>query len=201
MGQKINPICFRLSINKNWKSSWCSNKKNFSKFLKIDILIRSYIKNNLDKYLINDIIIEHYNNKILTKIFTCSQKLFKKNNIEKLESNINKNIFINKKIFLIKIKSSKLNAQYIANSISLKLKKRILFRKIMKKYILKLNNNIKGIKIMLSGRLNGIEIARKEWYSLGKVPLHKLSANIDYGFSEAKTNYGIISSKVWIYKK
>lgn len=206
MGQKINPVCFRLAIKKQWYSVWYAKKNQFSLFLLEDIKIRSYIKKNYKDIFIKNIFIKRNSKKDIKIIIYTSKPgyLIGKGGdcIELLRKKIKK--FIGLKVCLVieEIKNPELEPQLIAESIAKQLEKRVMFRRTMKRAIQNAKRfNVYGIKIMLSGRLNGIEIARKEWYCEGRVPLHTISSNIDYGFCEAKTSYGIIGIKVWLCKE
>ncbi|WP_339045075.1 30S ribosomal protein S3 [Candidatus Zinderia endosymbiont of Aphrophora alni] len=205
MGQKINPVCLRLALNKKWRSSWFADKKFFSLFLIEDLKIRFYIKKIFHNASINNIFIERNSKKIIKIIIYTSRPgiLIGKGGegIELLKKKINR--LSNSQIYIIieEVLNPELEPQLISQIISQQLEKRVMFRRAMKRAIQNaVRLGVYGIKIMLSGRLNGIEIARKEWYCEGRLPLHTLSANIDYGFSEAKTSFGIIGVKVWVCK-
>ena len=205
MGQKINPIGFRLGVNKGWDSVWFAKKKDFGKFLIEDFKIRKYIKKNIINSGVSDVIIERSGKKLIVSIHTSRPGFVigkKGADIEKIKSNVLK---ISKEsevsVNIKEIKKPELNAYLIAENIATQLIKRIAFRRAMKRGMQSATRlGALGIKIMISGRLNGNEIARTEWERDGSIPSHTLRANIDYGTAEALTTYGIIGIKVWVYK-
>ena len=203
MGQKINPIGLRLGINRGWDSTWFAKKKDFGKFLIEDFKIRNFIKKNITNSGVSEIIIERSSKKCTVSIHTSRpgfvigkkvQILKKLKNIMKItDSTVNVNIK--------EIKKPELNSNLVAENIAQQLVKRVAYRRAMKRAMQSaMRLNAKGIKVMLSGRLAGNEIARTEWLREGSIPSHTLRADIDYGFAEALTTYGIIGVKVWIYK-
>ena len=205
MGQKINPIGFRLGVNRGWDSVWFAKKKDFGKFLIEDFKIRKYIKKNIVNSGVSDIIIERSGKKLIVSIHTSRPGFVigkKGADIEKIKSNVLKiskdsEVSVNIK----EIKKPELNAYLIAENIATQLIKRIAFRRAMKRGMQSASRlGALGIKVMVSGRLNGTEIARTEWERDGSIPSHTLRANIDYGTAEALTTYGIIGIKVWVYK-
>jgi len=205
MGQKINPIGFRLGVNRGWDSVWFAKKKEFGKYLIEDFKIRQYIKKNILNSGVSDIIIERSGKKLIVSIHTSRPGFVigkKGADIEKIKSNILKiskdsEVAVNIK----EIKKPELNAYLIAENIATQLIKRIAFRRAMKRGMQSASRlGALGIKVMVSGRLNGTEIARTEWERDGSIPSHTLRANIDYGTAEALTTYGIIGIKVWVYK-
>jgi small subunit ribosomal protein S3 len=205
MGQKINPIGFRLGVNRGWDSVWFAKKKEFGKFLIEDFKIRKYIKKNIVNSGVSDIIIERSGKKLIVSIHTSRPGFVigkKGADIEKIKKNILKISKDNEISVNIKeIKKPELNAYLIAENIATQLVKRIAFRRAMKRGMQSASRlGALGIKVMVSGRLNGTEIARTEWERDGSIPAHTLRANIDYGTAEALTTYGIIGIKVWIYK-
>jgi small subunit ribosomal protein S3 len=205
MGQKINPIGFRLGVNRGWDSVWFAKKKDFGKFLIEDFKIRKYIKKNIVNSGVSDIIIERSGKKLIVSIHTSRPGFVigkKGADIEKIKSNVLK---ISKEsevsVNIKEIKKPELNAYLIAENIATQLIKRIAFRRAMKRGMQSASRlGALGIKVMVSGRLNGTEIARTEWERDGSIPSHTLRANIDYGTAEALTTYGIIGIKVWVYK-
>ena len=205
MGQKINPIGFRLGVNKGWDSVWFAKKKDFGKFLIEDFKIRKYIKKNIINSGVSDVIIERSGKKLIVSIHTSRPGFVigkKGADIEKIKSNVLK---ISKEsevsVNIKEIKKPELNAYLIAENIATQLIKRIAFRRAMKRGMQSASRlGALGIKVMVSGRLNGTEIARTEWERDGSIPSHTLRANIDYGTAEALTTYGIIGIKIWIYK-
>ena len=205
MGQKINPIGFRLGVNRGWDSVWFAKKKDFGKFLIEDFKIRKYIKTNIVNSGVSDIIIERSGKKLIVSIHTSRPGFVigkKGADIEKIKKNVLKISKDNEVSINIKeIKKPELNAYLIAENIGTQLIKRIAFRRAMKRGMQSASRlGALGIKVMVSGRLNGTEIARTEWERDGSIPAHTLRANIDYGTAEALTTYGIIGIKVWVYK-
>ena len=205
MGQKINPIGFRLGVNRGWDSVWFAKKKEFGKFLIEDFKIRKYIKKNIVNSGVSDIIIERSGKKLIVSIHTSRPGFVigkKGADIEKIKKNV---LQISKEcevsVNIKEIKKPELNAYLIAENIATQLIKRIAFRRAMKRGMQSASRlGALGIKVMVSGRLNGTEIARTEWERDGSIPAHTLRAEIDYGVAEALTTYGIIGVKVWIYK-
>lgn len=204
MGQKINPTGFRLSVLKNWSSKWFARGRNFSKLLNEDIKVREYLRKKLSHASVGEVIIERPSKN--ARITICSARpgvvIGKKGeDIEILRKQLEKMIHIPVHINIEEIRKPEIDAQLIADNIAQQLEKRIMFRRAMKRAIQNaMRLGAQGIKIMSSGRLNGIEIARTEWYREGRVPLHTLRAEVDYATSEAKTTYGIIGVKVWVFK-
>ena len=204
MGQKVSPHGLRVGIIKDWSSTWYANKKDFANNLVEDHKIREYLKNLLKPAGINKLDISRKGNKILVDIYTAKPGMIIGKGgaqIEELRKKINKLIGKEVSLNIVEIKDVDLAAQLVAENIALQLEKRISFRKAMKQAMQKtMKAGAKGIKTAVSGRLGGAEIARTEHYSEGTIPLQTLRADIDYGFAEAKTTYGIIGVKVWIYK-
>ena len=204
MGQKINPIGFRLGINRGWDSVWFAKKKDFGKYLIEDFKIRQYIKKNILNSGVSEIIIERSAKKIIVSIHTSRPGFVigkKGADIEKIKKNIKKITDSEITLNIKEIKKPELNASLAADNIAQQLVKRIAYRRAMKRAMQSaMRLNAKGIKVMVSGRLAGNEIARTEWLREGSIPSHTLRANIDYGVAEALTTYGIIGIKVWIYK-
>lgn len=204
MGQKINPTGFRLSVLKNWSSRWYTNTKKFSEFLNEDISVRQYLQKKLAHASVGSIIIERPAKNAKITIHTSRPGVVigkKGEDIEILRRNVEKLMNVPVHINIEEIRKPEIDAQLIAASITQQLEKRIMFRRAMKRAIQNaMRLGAQGIKIMSSGRLNGIEIARTEWYREGRVPLHTLRAEVDYGTSEARTTYGIIGVKVWVFK-
>ena len=204
MGQKVNPIGFRLGINRSWDSIWYAKKNDYGKFLIEDYKIRQYIRKNIINSGVSEIIIERSSKKCSVSIHTSRPGFVigkKGADIEKIKSKISKitdsEVFVNIK----EIKKPELNAYLVAENIAQQLVKRIAYRRAMKRAMQStMRLGAKGIKVCVSGRLAGNEIARSEWLREGSVPLHTLRANLDYSESEALTTYGIIGVKVWIYK-
>ena len=204
MGQKINPIGFRLGVNRSWDSIWYAKKNDYGKFLIEDYKIRQYIRKNIINSGVSEIIIERSSKKCSVSIHTSRPGFVigkKGADIEKIKSKISKitdsEVYVNIK----EIKKPELNAYLVAENIAQQLVKRISYRRAMKRAMQStLRLGAKGIKVCVSGRLAGNEIARSEWLREGSIPLHTLRANLDYSESEALTTYGIIGVKVWIYK-
>jgi small subunit ribosomal protein S3 len=205
MGQKIHPIGFRLSVQKNWTSKWYSNSKHFSELLLKDIEVRDYLKKKLAGAGVSKIVIERPAKNAKITIYTARPGVVigkKGEDIESLRSELKKRMGLpDVGLNIEEVRKPEVDAQLIADSITQQLEKRIMFRRAMKRAMQNaMRLGAQGIKIMSSGRLNGIEIARTEWYREGRVPLHTLRAEIDYGTSEALTTYGLIGVKVWVYK-
>ncbi len=204
MGQKVNPIGFRLGINRSWDSIWYAKKNDYSKFLIEDYKIRQYIRKNIINSGVSEIIIERSSKKCSVSIHTSRPGFVigkKGADIEKIKNKISKitdsEVYVNIK----EIKKPELNAYLVAENIAQQLVKRIAYRRAMKRAMQStMRLGAKGIKVCVSGRLAGNEIARTEWLREGSIPLHTLRANLDYSESEALTTYGIIGVKVWIYK-
>ena len=204
MGQKINPIGLRLGINRGWDSTWYAKKKDFGKYLIEDFKMREYIKKNIINSGVSEIIIERSSKKCTVSIHTSRPGFVigkKGYEIEKIKKSLMKITDSEVTVNIKEIKKPELNANLVAENIAQQLVKRIAYRRAMKRAMQSaMRLNAKGIKVMVSGRLAGNEIARTEWLREGSIPSHTLRANIDYGFSEALTTYGIIGIKVWIYK-
>ena len=203
MGQKVNPIGFRLGIIKTWDSRWYA-KADFAKLLHEDIKLKEFLKKRLYNSGVSKIEIERAANKAKINIFTARPGLIigkKGSEVETLKKELAKltdnEIYLN----IQEVRKPELDAQLVAENVALQLERRIAFRRAMKKSVTSaLKFGAKGIKITCSGRLGGAEMSRTEWYREGRVPLHTLRADIDYGFSEAKTTYGLIGVKVLIFK-
>ncbi len=204
MGQKIHPTGFRLAVTRNWSSRWYAGNGNFASMLGEDIKVREYLKKKLKNASVSRITIERPAKNARITIFSSRPGVVigkKGEDIELLKTELAKIMGVPVHVNIEEVRKPEIDAQLIADSISQQLEKRIMFRRAMKRAMQNaMRLGAKGIKIMSSGRLNGIEIARKEWYREGRVPLHTLRADIDYGFSEASTTYGIIGVKVWVYK-
>ena len=204
MGQKVNPIGLRLGVNRGWDSIWFAKKKDFGKYLIEDFKIRQYIKKSIVNSGVSEIIIERSSKKCTVSIHTSRPGFVigkKGADIEKIKKNISKITNNEAAVNIKEIKKPELNANLVAENIAQQLVKRIAYRRAMKRAMQSaMRLNAKGIKVMVSGRLAGNEIARTEWLREGSIPLHTLRANVDYGEAEALTTYGIIGVKVWIYK-
>ena len=205
MGQKINPIGFRLAVNRNWSSKWYANSRNFAPMLAEDIKVRAFLKKKLAHASVGRVLIERPAKDARITIFSARPGVVigkKGEEIEALKAELRRIMGVQQvHVNIEEIRKPEIDAQLIADSIAQQLEKRIMFRRAMKRAMQNaMRLGAQGIKIMSSGRLNGIEIARTEWYREGRVPLHTLRADIDYGLGEAKTSYGVIGIKVWVYK-
>src|SRR5256885_15304508 len=205
MGQKINPIGFRLAVNRNWSSRWYANNKSFAPMLAEDIKVREFLKKKLAHASVGRVLIERPAKDARITIFSARPGVVigkKGEEIEALKAELRRIMGVQQvHVNIEEIRKPEIDAQLIADSIAQQLEKRIMFRRAMKRAMQNaMRLGAQGIKIMSSGRLNGIEIARCEWYREGRVPLHTLKADIDYGFSEAKTTYGVIGVKCWVYR-
>jgi small subunit ribosomal protein S3 len=204
MGQKIHPTGFRLALNKNWASRWYANNKNFSGMLLEDVGVRDFLKEKLGHAAVSRVVIERPAKNARITIFSARPGVVigkKGEDIESLKGQLQKMLGVPVHVNIEEVRKPELDAQLIADSIAQQLQKRIMFRRAMKRAITNaMRLGAQGIKIMSAGRLNGIEIARTEWYREGRVPLHTMRADIDYGFAEAKTTYGVIGIKVWVFK-
>ena len=204
MGQKINPTGFRLSVSRNWTSRWYANNNDFANMLKEDVEVRNYLKKKLKNASVSKVLIERPAKNARITIFSSRPGVVigkKGEDIEVLRKELQKRMGVPVHVNIEEIRKPEVDAQLIADSITQQLEKRIMFRRAMKRAMQSaMRLGAQGIKIMSSGRLNGAEIARREWYREGRVPLHTLKADIDYATSEAETTYGIIGVKVWVYK-
>ncbi|MCK4564659.1 MAG: 30S ribosomal protein S3 [Verrucomicrobia bacterium] len=205
MGQKVNPIGFRLALNKDWRSRWFADKRDFGKLLKEDIDIREMVAGRLKDAAVSDIYIERYANRIRVTIKTARPGLVigrKGEDIDKLREVLAKRTGKEIYIEIAEVKRPDADAQLVAENVAMQLERRVSHRRAMKRALqMAMDNGALGIKILVAGRLNGAEIARSESYKEGKIPLHTLRANIDYGTTEANTVAGIIGIKVWICKE
>jgi small subunit ribosomal protein S3 len=204
MGQKINPTGFRLPVSRNWTSRWYASGRDFSRTLGEDLKVREFLKKKLRSASVGRILIERPAKNARITIFSARPGVVigkKGEDIESLKAELQKMMGVPVHVNIEEIRKPEVDAQLIADSITQQLEKRIMFRRAMKRAMQNaMRLGAQGIKIMSSGRLNGAEIARTEWYREGRVPLHTLRADIDYGFSEANTTYGVIGVKVWVYK-
>jgi len=207
MGQKVHPTGFRLGIATDWTSKWYADRGQFADFLDEDLKIRDFLKKKLAQAAVSRIQISRPAKAIAVTIHTARPGIIigkKGEDIEKLRIEVAElvNIHINNvKINIEEIRKPELDAQLVAEGIASQLERRVMFRRAMRRSVTNaMRIGAEGIKINVSGRLNGAEIARNEWYREGRVPLHTLRADVDYGFAEALTTYGILGVKVWIYK-
>src|SRR5512141_1593581 len=204
MGQKIHPTGFRLAVTRNWSSRWYANTKNYGATLGEDIRVREYLKRKLSHASVAKVTIERPAKNARITIHSARPGVVigkKGEDIETLRADLRKMMGGEVGLNIEEIRKPEVDAQLVADSIAQQLEKRIMFRRAMKRAMQNaMRLGAQGIKIMCAGRLNGIEIARTEWYREGRVPLHTLRADIDYGLSEAKTTYGVIGIKVWVFK-
>lgn len=205
MGQKVNPIGLRIALNKNWRSRWYAGKKEFADLLQEDIRIREAVKARLKDAAISSVFIERYANRVRVTIRTARPGLVigrKGEDIEKLREQLSAKTKKEVYIEIDEVKSPDLDATLVAESIALQLERRVSFRRAMKRAIqMAMDTGAEGIKVLASGRLGGAELSRSESYKEGKVPLHTLRADIDYGVATARTIAGAVGIKVWICKK
>jgi small subunit ribosomal protein S3 len=204
MGHKVNPIGIRLGISKDWNSKWFAGKKHFADYLAADLRVREMLRKKLAAAGISKIRIERPANNARVTIHTARPGVVigkRGEDIEKLRKEISDLMGVPAHINVTEVRKPELDAQLVAESIAQQLERRIMFRRAMKRAV---GNAMRlgalGIKVNVAGRLNGAEIARSEWYREGRVPLHTLRADVDYGFAEAHTTYGVIGIKTWIYK-
>ena len=204
MGQKIHPTGFRLAVSRNWASRWCAGNKDFAGKLAEDLQVREFLKKRLKNASVGRVLIERPAKNARITIYSARPGVVigkKGEDIERLKVELTKMLGVPVHVNIEEIRKPEVDAQLIADSITQQLEKRIMFRRAMKRAMQNaMRLGAQGIKIMSAGRLNGAEIARTEWYREGRVPLHTLRADVDYGTSEAQTTYGIIGVKVWVYK-
>ncbi len=204
MGQKVHPTGIRLGITKDWTSKWYADSKNYGEYLNTDLKVRDYLQKKLAAASISRIQIERPASNARITIHSGRPGLVigkKGEDIERLRNTISKMMGVPVHINIEEIRKPELDATLVAQSIAQQLEKRIMFRRAMKRAVTNsMRLGAQGVKINVGGRLNGAEIARSEWYREGRVPLHTLRADIDYGVAEANTTYGIIGVKVWIFK-
>ena len=207
MGQKVHPTGFRLGIATDWTSKWYANTSDFADFLAEDLKIRNFLRKKLSQAAVSRIAISRPAKAVTVTIHSARPGIIigkKGEDIEKLRIEVASLVSVhlnNVKINIEEIRKPELDAQLVAEGIASQLERRVMFRRAMRRSVTSaMRIGAEGIKINVSGRLNGAEIARNEWYREGRVPLHTLRANVDYGFAEALTTYGILGVKVWIYK-
>lgn len=204
MGQKINPTGFRLPVTRDWTSRWYAEGRNFARTLGEDLKVRTFLQKKLRNASVSRILIERPAKNARITIYSARPGVVigkQGQDIEVLKNEVQKMMGVPVHVNIEEVRRPELDAQLIADSITQQLEKRVMFRRAMKRAMQNaMRLGAQGIKIMSAGRLNGAEIARTEWYREGRVPLHTLRANIDYGFSEANTTYGVIGVKVWVYK-
>lgn len=205
MGQKTNPVGFRLAVRRNWQSRWFARKKDFAKLLHEDQIIRNTLMEKLKQASVPRIFIERAGNRVRVKIFTARPGIVigkKGQEVENMKASLAE--LTGKEILLDiqEVKKPEIEAQLVAENVALQLERRVAFRRAIKKAVqMAMSLGVDGIKIQCSGRLGGADIARREWQRQGRIPLHTLRENIDYGFAEARTLWGKIGVKCWICKK
>ena len=204
MGQKVHPTSIRLGIVKDWTSTWYADSKKYADFLNLDLETRNFIKQRLKHASVSRIQIERPASNAVITIHTARPGIVigkKGEDIEKLRAEIAGRMGMPVHVNIEEVRKPEVEAQLVAESVAQQLERRIMFRRAMKRAVGNaMRLGAEGIKIMVAGRLNGAEIARTEWYREGRVPLHTLRADIDYGFTEANTTYGVIGVKVWVFK-
>ncbi|MFV1997699.1 MAG: 30S ribosomal protein S3 [Acidiferrobacterales bacterium] len=204
MGQKVSPIGMRLGIIRDWSAKWYANKKNYGDILISDLKLRDFLKKKLAHAAVSKVVIERPTQMLNVSIYTARPGIVigkKGEDIEKLRQELTRLAGQPVHLAVEEVRKPELDAQLVAESIAQQLEKRIMFRRAMKRAVTNaMRLRAGGIKVMVAGRLNGAEIARTEWYREGRVPLHTLRADIDYGVARANTTYGVIGIKVWIFK-
>ena len=204
MGQKVHPTGIRLGIVKDWTSKWYADSKNFANFLNEDLQVRDFIKKRLSRASVSRIQIERPASNAMITIHTARPGIVigkKGEDIDNLRAEVSRIMGIPVHISIEEIRKPEVDALLVAEGVAQQLERRIMFRRAMKRAVTNaMRLGAEGVKITVSGRLNGAEIARTEWYREGRVPLHTLRADIDYGFTEANTTYGVIGVKVWVFK-
>jgi small subunit ribosomal protein S3 len=203
MGQKVNPIGFRVGITRGWESVWYASDKNFGEQLREDIKLRRYVKARLKHAGVSRIVIERPADKIKVTVHTSRPGVVigkKGSEIDAVRRELVQQFGREVQVFIVEVRRPEAEAQLIAENVAFQLERRVAFRRAMKRAVQSaLRMGAKGVRINCAGRLGGAEIARTEWYREGRVPLHTLRADIDYGFAEAHTTYGIIGIKVWVF--
>jgi small subunit ribosomal protein S3 len=207
MGQKVNPVGIRLGITRDWTSKWYASKKQFPLLVHTDFRVREFLKKRLSDASVSRVLIERAAKKVNITIQTARPGIVigkKGEDIEKLRSETAKLLAMavsDVRLNISEIRKPELDSQLVAESIAQQIEKRVMFRRAMKRAVMStMRSGALGIKVRMSGRLNGSEIARTEWYREGRIPLHTFRADIDYGLAEARTTYGVIGIKVWIFK-
>jgi small subunit ribosomal protein S3 len=207
MGQKVNPLGIRLGITRDWSSKWFASKRQFPALVHTDFRVREFLKKKLSDASVSRILIERAAKRVNITIQTARPGIVigkKGEDIEKLRGDTARMLSMSLpdvRLNIAEIRKPELDAQLVAESISQQIEKRVMFRRAMKRAVMStMRSGALGIKVRMSGRLNGAEIARTEWYREGRIPLHTFRADIDYGLAEAHTTYGVIGIKVWIFK-
>jgi len=203
MGQKVNPVGFRVGITRGWESVWYASDKNFGDQLREDIKVRRYVKARLKHAGVSRIIIERPADKIKVTVHTSRPGVVigkKGAEIDAVRGELMRKFGREVQVFIVEVRRPEAEAQLVAENVAFQLERRVAFRRAMKRAVQSaLRMGAKGVRINCAGRLGGAEIARTEWYREGRVPLHTLRADVDYGFAEANTTYGIIGIKVWVF--
>jgi small subunit ribosomal protein S3 len=203
MGQKVHPTGLRIGIIEDWRSKWYEDK-NYAKWLHEDLALRAYAKKKLHSTGISRVEIERAATKVKVSVHTAKPGIIigkKGAGVEDLRNELQKLTDSNVLLNIVEVRKAELDGQLVAENVAQQMERRVSFRRAMKKAVsTTMRFGAKGIRINCAGRLGGAEMSRREWYLEGRVPLHTLRANIDYGFAEAKTTYGIIGVKVWIFK-
>jgi small subunit ribosomal protein S3 len=205
LGQKVNPIGMRISLDKNWRSRWFSPKREFGTLLVEDLKIRALVKKRLENAAVPEVLIERYANRVRINIYTARPGIVigrKGQDIETMRASIaemtGKEVYVE----IHEVRNPDTNAQLVAENIAVQMTRRVAFRRAMKRAIkTAMDMGVEGVKVRCAGRLGGAELSRAEWYKEGKTPLHTLRAKVEYGFAEAATSAGRIGVKVWICKK
>lgn len=204
MGQKVSPLVLRLGFIRNWNSRWFASTKDYPKFILQDYNIRKFIKKRFKQAAVSNVVIERLADKLKIRIFSARPGIIIGRHgadIERLREDLNSMVKQEIAIDIEEVKNPSWDAQLVAENIAFQQEKRVAFRRAVKRAMEQsMNSGVKGIRVSCSGRLNGAEMSRTEMYKQGKVPLQTLRADIDYGFAEALTTYGLIGVKVWIYK-
>jgi small subunit ribosomal protein S3 len=207
MGQKVNPVGIRLGITRDWTSKWFANTRNFPSYIHQDWLVRDFLKRKLSEASVSRIHIERAARKANITIQTARPGIVigkKGEDIERLRLEVAKMLGMSVpdvRLNIAEIRKPEVDAQLVAEGIAQQIERRVMFRRAMKRAVMNtMRSGALGVKVRVSGRLNGAEIARTEWYREGRIPLHTFRADIDYGLAEARTTYGVIGVKVWIFK-
>jgi small subunit ribosomal protein S3 len=205
LGQKVNPIGFRVAVDRQWRSRWFSDKKHFGELLAEDLMIRETVKQRLENAAVARVVIERYANRVRVNIFTARPGIVigrKGQDIEKIRTDLSKRTGKEVYLEIHEVRDPDANAQLVAESIAQQIERRVAIKRAIKRaQKIATEQGVDGIKIRCCGRINGAELSRVEWSKEGKVPLHTLRANIDYGFAEAHTTAGLIGVKVWVCKR
>lgn len=204
MGQKVNPIGFRLGVNKTWDSRWISNSKDYANYLHQDILIRAHIFKNLKQAGVSRVIIERPAKKVIVNVYAARPGLLigkRGADIEKLKTDLSRICSCDLSMNIVEVRKPELDAKLVAENIATQIERRVSFRRAMKRAMdTAMRMGALGIRVNTSGRLGGAEIARMEWHRQGRVPLHTLRSDIDFSHGSAFTTYGTVGIKVWLYK-